>query len=241
MFISLLGHPRTGLVRLFRWWIAIIHRQDRLRARILVGALGLLTVCAACSAPSTSGADLVPTPPAQGPSRQAILPTQATMPTAAPPKYAPTLATTVASVVQVIDGDTVDVSVKSKTMRVQLIGINSPHAKDPRESSACFAQQATTKAKELLNGQTITLADDPSQSDTDSYDRLLRYIWLTDGRMLNWEMIAHGYAVESSDNSRYLYQAEFKQAERNARRQRLGMWSPRGCQAQRGATSQSQP
>jgi micrococcal nuclease len=138
-----------------------------------------------------------------------------------------------ASIVKVVDGDTVDVSLNGQTSRVRLIGINSPETVDPRRPVECFGKEASAKAKEILNGQTVSLESDPSQQDRDKYDRLLRYIWLPDGRLFNLEMIAQGYAYEYTYDLPYKYQALFKLAQRTAENGQLGLWSPQTCSGQK--------
>jgi micrococcal nuclease len=45
-------------------------------------------------------------------------------------------------------------------------------------------------------------------------------------------MIAQGYAFEYTFNLPYKYQAEFQQAQREAREQQRGLWSPSTCNGQ---------
>jgi micrococcal nuclease len=129
----------------------------------------------------------------------------------------------------VIDGDTLDVRLDSQVVRLRLIGINTPEVVDPRRPVECFGREASTKAHELLDGQTVMVEADPSQGDADRFGRLLRYVWLDDGRLFNREMIAQGYAFEYTYNLPYIYQAAFKQAERDAREAERGLWSSQAC------------
>jgi micrococcal nuclease len=134
-----------------------------------------------------------------------------------------------AAVARVVDGDTVDVTLEGQTVRVRLIGIDTPETVDPRKPVECFGREASAKAHEFLDGQTVFLEDDPSQDSVDRYGRALRYVWLSDGRLFNLEMIAQGYAFEYTYNLPYKYQAQFKQAEREAREQGRGLWAPSAC------------
>ncbi|NOK60533.1 MAG: hypothetical protein GFH27_549297n132 [Chloroflexi bacterium AL-W] len=134
---------------------------------------------------------------------------------------------------RVIDGDTVDVSMNGETMRVRLIGINTPEAVDPRRPVQCYGREASAMAKRLLDGQSVSLEADATQDDQDRFGRLLRYIWLTDGRMANYELIVRGFAYESTYDDPYVYQSEFRQAEREAREAQRGLWSTDTCGGQR--------
>lgn len=137
-----------------------------------------------------------------------------------------------AKVVAVIDGDTVDVEIDGRKERLRLIGIDTPESVDPRRPVECFGREAAAQSRTLLTGQTVYLEADPSQDESDRYGRLLRYVWLADGRMFNYEMIANGYAFEYTYRVPYAYQQQFQQAERNAREAERGLWSPRTCNGQ---------
>jgi len=112
------------------------------------------------------------------------------------------------------------------------IGIDTSETVDPRKPVECFGREASARAYELLDGQAVLLEEDPSQGDVDRYGRALRYIWMADGRLFNLEMLAQGYAFEYTYNLPYKYQAQFKQAERDAGEQGRGLWAPDACNGQ---------
>ncbi len=87
-------------------------------------------------------------------------------------------------VVKVIDGDTVDVEIDGKVVRLRLIGINTPETKDPRRPVQCFGREASAQAKKLLEGKTVHLERDKSQQNRDKYSRLFRYVWTEDGALV---------------------------------------------------------
>lgn len=133
-----------------------------------------------------------------------------------------------ATVTNVVDGDTLDVQLAGKTERLRLIGIDTPETKDPRKPVQCFGQEASERAAAILGGKQIQLEADPSQATRDQYNRLLVYAWVA-GRLYNLDMIADGYAHEYTYDAAYKYQAEFKQAEQEARSASRGLWSPGTC------------
>ena len=132
-------------------------------------------------------------------------------------------------IVKVVDGDTLDVSIEGKTERLRLIGIDTPETVDPRKSVQCFGKEASNRAKELLEGEFVSLESDETQGERDKYKRLLRYVFLPDGTNFNLYMITEGYAHEYTYDEPYKYQADFKQAEIDARAQNKGLWSPTTC------------
>lgn len=127
-------------------------------------------------------------------------------------------------VLKVIDGDTIDVDLNGKVTRLRLIGMDTPEVVDPRKPVQCFGREASNKAKELLSDQLVRLENDPSQGEIDKYGRVLRYVYLPNGQNFNKLMIKEGYAHEYTYNTPYKYQAEFKQAEKEASMNKLGLW-----------------
>jgi micrococcal nuclease len=133
-------------------------------------------------------------------------------------------------VVDVVDGDTVKVRLaNSQVETVRLIGIDTPEVVDPRTPVQCFGREASARAKELLSGQRVRVEQDPTQDTRDRYGRLLAYIWLEDGTLVNKQMIADGYAVEYTYDRPYQYQADFKAAQQQARDAQRGLWAPDTC------------
>lgn len=131
-------------------------------------------------------------------------------------------------VVKVVDGDTIDVDIRGQKERVRLIGINTPETVDPRKPVECFGRKASDRAKELLDGERVSLENDPSQGERDKYGRLLRYVFLENGLNFNLKMIEDGYAYEYTYDGPYKYQAEFKSAQKYAEENKLGLWGT-GC------------
>lgn len=129
----------------------------------------------------------------------------------------------------VVDGDTVKVTIDGKIETIRIIGLNTPETVDPRKPVECFGKEASSKAKELLSGKTVTLEVDSPQGDRDKYGRLLRYVILPDGRDFGKTMIAEGYAYEYTYNTPYKYQKIYKEAQLTAQSQQLGLWSPNTC------------
>lgn len=130
----------------------------------------------------------------------------------------------------VVDGDTVKVDMDGKSETLRLIGIDTPETVDPRKPVQCFGEEASKKAKETLTGKKVSLEADPTQGERDKYQRLLRYVYFEDGTSFNKWMIEEGYAHEYTYQSNpYKYQNEFKDAERSARENKMGLWGEATC------------
>ncbi len=127
-------------------------------------------------------------------------------------------------VVEVIDGDTIKVSLNDKIETVRLLGIDTPEVPNPYKPTGCFGKEASDKTKQILGNKSVYLVPDPMSSDRDKYGRLLRYVFLENGYFLNAELIKEGYAYN------YIYEPfqfmkEFNRLETMAKDEKLGLWN----------------
>lgn len=127
--------------------------------------------------------------------------------------------TELAKVTKVIDGDTIETEGSSK---VRYIGIDTPETVHPNEPVGCYGKEASDKNKELVLGKEVRLEKD--FSETDKYDRLLRYVWVGD-LMVNEYLVREGYAQSSTYPPDVKYQDRFIEAQRKAREEGKGLWS----------------
>ena len=133
------------------------------------------------------------------------------------------------TVTDVVDGDTIKISMNGATETLRLIGIDTPETVDPRKPVQCFGKEASNMAKQLLSGKKVRIESDPTQDTRDKYGRLLVYVVREDGLFFNKHMIAEGYAYEYTYNTAYKYQSEFNSAEESARTSGKGLWSSNTC------------
>ena len=134
-----------------------------------------------------------------------------------------------AKVRRVIDGDTIEIE---SGQRVRYIGIDTPETVDPRKTVQCFGQEAAAKNRELVEGKTVELEKDVSE--TDKYGRLLRYVYF-DNVFVNDYLVRQGYAYASSYPPDVRYQDQFTQAQSEAQQSGSGLWS--ACPANQRSTS----
>ncbi len=90
-----------------------------------------------------------------------------------------------AELVRVIDGDTIVVLINGEEKHLRYIGLDAPESGDPGGA------EATAKNLELVEGQPLLLFKD--QSETDSFGRLLRYVFAGE-TFVNYELIRSGFA-----------------------------------------------
>ncbi len=127
--------------------------------------------------------------------------------------------TTLATITRVIDGDTVELSTGQ---RVRYIGVDTPETVDPRKGVQCFGKEASAYNKSLVLGQKVRLSKDVS--DMDRYHRLLRYVYLEDGTLLNLKLVEEGYALAATFPPDVKYSKVFVAAEAKAREAKKGLW-----------------
>ena len=123
---------------------------------------------------------------------------------------------TEATVVRVIDGDTIEVDIGGRLYKVRYIGIDTPEIGRPG------ADEATAFNTQLVSGKTVYLEKDVSE--TDRYGRLLRYVWI-DESMVNAVLVANGYAQVSTYPPDVKYQQDFLELQKQAEANSSGLWA----------------
>jgi endonuclease YncB( thermonuclease family) len=119
-----------------------------------------------------------------------------------------------AKVQKIIDGDTIQVRYKTKSIRVRLWGIDTP------EYHQAFSKVAKRFTAGLVRNTSVHL----DLKDWDKYGRMVAIVTMTDGRSLNEELLKNGlawvhvyYCKEAICNKWYGY-------EKRAREKRIGLW-----------------
>lgn len=125
------------------------------------------------------------------------------------------------------DGDTIIVDMNGHKETVRFIGVDTPEVKDPRKPVQCFGKAASNYTKQLIGSQPVHLVADSENTNRDRYNRLLRYIYLPDGTLVNAEIIKQGYGFAYTGFP-FTKKQEFKNYEAEARQQNRGLWS--ACQ-----------
>ncbi|MFA7676156.1 MAG: thermonuclease family protein [Candidatus Shapirobacteria bacterium] len=150
------------------------------------------------------------------------VPTEAITPTETAKSY-------LVLVTKIIDGDTLMVKINDKEESVRLIGIDTPETVDPRKTVQCFGKEASEKMKELVENKMVKLEADLTQNDRDKYNRLLRYVYLEDGTLVNKKLIEEGFGFEYTYKIPYKFQVEFKEAQKLAEEKKMGLWADSVC------------
>lgn len=185
----------------------------------------LLLVIAAPLVLILGGISCAPPAPVEtpAPTQPAPAPPEPSPPVSPPEEISPPSAlTTLAAVVRVIDGDTIEVDIEGRLYKVRYIGIDTPETVHPTRGEEPYGKEACDKNKELVEGKIVELEKDVSE--TDKYGRLLRYVYV-DGLFVNAELVRLGYAQVATYPPDVKYQDLFLQLQREAREAGRGLWA----------------
>ena len=129
-----------------------------------------------------------------------------------------------ATLVRVVDGDTIVVSVAGRDERVRLIGIDTPESVKPGSAVECFGKEASGHLASLLpQGTVVRLVGDVEQRDR--FDRLLAYVYRrADGLFVNAELLRRGYAQLLTIPPNVAHTDEFAAIAAQAREGSQGLW-----------------
>jgi micrococcal nuclease len=122
----------------------------------------------------------------------------------------------------VTDGDTIQVTIDGKPYGVRYLLIDTPETVDPRAGVQCMGREASQRNKELVEGETVYLEADVT--DKDRFGRLLRYVYLADGSMVNELLVLEGLAAVSTVPPDVRHVDRLLVAQRNAVEASLGLW-----------------
>ena len=129
------------------------------------------------------------------------------------------------AVVRVIDGDTLDVDRPDgdyPRTRVRLWGVDTPETKKPETPVQHFGPEATALTRDLCDGKKVRLELEPSR-DRDDHGRLLAWVYLPDGRLLNRVLVTRGYAYADPRYEHHLSR-ELGRLQSEARKASRGLW-----------------
>ena len=108
---------------------------------------------------------------------------------------------------------------------MRLIGVDTPEVYGEAE---CFGREASDFAKRLLPlGTRVRYR--VGVDERDPYGRLLAYVWLPDGRMLNRVLVEQGYAQPLTIAPNVDFADAFTRAALRARQAGLGLWRECGA------------
>lgn len=137
-------------------------------------------------------------------------------------------------VTRFVDGDTIVVNMNGTEETVRFIGIDTPETHKPNTPVQCYGPAASAYTKNRIGNQRVRLVSDSKTTNRDRYNRLLRYVVLTDGTTLNLELVQKGYAFAYAFP--FSRSDEFFAAMDTARSSNAGLWG--NCAPYQSTTGQ---
>lgn len=127
-------------------------------------------------------------------------------------------------VVRVIDGDTIVVNNGGTDETVRLLNVDTPETKDPDVRVECLGPEATTFLERRLKpGAVVNLDYDIER--TDKYGRTLAAVYES-GALVNADIARAGFGVAVTFEPNHRFYPPVRQAQEEAERTRLGLFSP---------------
>jgi micrococcal nuclease len=126
-----------------------------------------------------------------------------------------------------VDGDTIAVDMDGKTETIRMIGIDTPETHKPNAPVQCYGPAASAYTKNLIGTNKVRLEADNKSTNRDRYNRLLRYVYLPDGRLVQAELVKNGYGFAYTDFP-FTKSADFVAYQNEAKAAAKGLWA--NCQ-----------
>ncbi|MCD4824781.1 MAG: thermonuclease family protein [Phycisphaerae bacterium] len=129
------------------------------------------------------------------------------------------------SVVKCIDGDTIDINIPDGDhphTRIRLWGVDTPETVKPNHRIEHFGLEASAFTRRATYHKQVRLELLPGDT-RGKYGRLLAYVYLPDGTMLNRRLIAHGRGY-ADPRFKHPRRREFVQEMARAKAARQGLW-----------------
>jgi endonuclease YncB( thermonuclease family) len=133
-----------------------------------------------------------------------------------------------ATVVRVIDGDTIVVHIGGHDETTRILGIDTPETHKPDTPVECYGPEASDRMAALLpRGTTVRLVRDVEARDR--YGRLLAYVYRdSDGLFVDVTMVSEGYAGILAIPPNLAHRGELDAAAAAAQTARRGLWQACG-------------
>lgn len=127
-------------------------------------------------------------------------------------------------VTQIFDGDTIEVLLGDSREKIRFIGLDTPETNHPDKAVQCYGHAAKNRLTKLIGNQDVRLEADPTNTNRDRYKRLLRYVYLEDGTLLNQAMIKEGYGFAYVAFP-FQKMPDFVTSQQYAKENQLGLWA----------------
>ena len=129
-------------------------------------------------------------------------------------------------VINIVDGDTIDIDVPDgayEKTRIRLLGIDTPETARSPQGAMYYGKEASEFAEKLCLDKEVTVLIDTVSRARDKYGRLLAYLVLADGTVVNELLVKEGFAYADLRFAHSRYQ-KYAQMQDVAVREKRGLW-----------------
>lgn len=126
---------------------------------------------------------------------------------------------------RVVDGDTFVIDNDGTEEKVRLIGVDTPESVATGKNAYKNCEEgkiASNYTEKLIENKEVKIVTDVSERDT--YGRILAYVYLEDGRMLNKVLLRKGYARMMTIVPNVSHVEEFEKIQEKAKKNKVGFW-----------------
>jgi micrococcal nuclease len=111
---------------------------------------------------------------------------------------------------------------------IRMIGVDTPETHRPDTPVQCYGPEAADHTKQMIaKFGKVRLQADPLDTNRDRYGRLLRYVYLPDGTLVDEQLIKQGYGFAYLSFP-FTLKARFAAGQLAAQNAKLGLWG--ACQ-----------
>jgi micrococcal nuclease len=127
-----------------------------------------------------------------------------------------------------VDGDTIAIDMNGTIETIRFIGVDTPETHKPNTPVQCYGPDAAAHTQEVIRkfGK-VRLQADPLDTNRDRYGRLLRYVYLPDGTLLDEQIIQQGYGFAYLGFP-FTKSGQFAADQKTAQAAKIGLWG--ACQ-----------
>jgi len=125
------------------------------------------------------------------------------------------------------DGDTIVVDMDGHDETIRFIGVDTPETHRPNTPVQCYGPEAADFTKSYIGQNRVRLEADPLDTNRDRYGRLLRYVYLPDGSLVEDKLVSEGYAFAYTQFP-FEKKERFVAEQQSAQQANKGLWA--ACQ-----------
>lgn len=123
---------------------------------------------------------------------------------------------------RVVDGDTFEIINSGKKEKLRLIGVDTPETVKPNSKVEPYGPEASNFTKKMIEGKKVRLEFDVQERD--KYGRILAYVYLEDGTLLNARLLEEGLATIMTVPPNVRMADYFLGLQKKAQKARKGIW-----------------